>query len=801
MVKKKISRFLTHYIRKLKIFHGLLLVVVLIAMIFFYYRITNLDRFIKDMLTNKTEWSLSEHNSLLSGLITELNKSLEEDKQSDNIEFLLMKYKGKIEGFKPPEGTPLKITPGFNIDNPDDQVVSKCFNPETLNELSPDQLNLSEQVFTFDPGAFPGLKTKLKYFQNDNDKGIIPRSFLFIPTQLVPLDENGTPFLPIDLKRDIVFSRVVESYLRKILDKMKDANQAYYIPLRGFVRICPGDPKKDAVEEYKGKLSYKVIFSDRSYFDLALKEKFHPTPFYIDTGGRGIVRTYSVGIFNSYLNIIGIVSVDVPVPDAEDKLDRLSLGSPFPIFKYPQLDFADNDNDLTLKNTRHNLLRDAEKKMIEKYRKQNADFKTRVMRFPEKDKEKANAPINQSVLKKENRIIYSVPINEKRVAFVIFDKTRRTIYNLIFLAVGMLLLVLVSWLIFYIYEQSKKRIKAEERQLDMFSHMRTAYVITNKAHAIIEHNAEFVGLIEEEKPEGKNLLDYFTESSLKDFNASLDQGKDKFECPVEMKGKKGEIKSAILINSSTEHPFEKGCRLSVIIESKNFESLVAEKYINEIAHNLKTPLHSILQIAGQLRRKSSAPRYEEYFKMLNLEIEGLSSVISRYLKVSQVEFKHLRPDFEKFDLSRLVTDICQGFEPLAKRKKLIFTFQAAPGVTIVADHYLLKVAIENVLDNALKYTLSGSISLSLYDHRKEARIVIEDTGIGIPEAEIESIFDKGFRSQHPAVRQNDGQGIGLYQVLHFLRLNDSKIEVKSVPERGTKFSITIPRKLDQIKDE
>jgi len=790
-MKKVFSRFLTRYIRKLKLFHGLLLLLVFMAMLFFFYRIIHLDGFIKGILTTETEWSPSEHNSLLSGLITELNlnKSMGNDEQKRAIGSLLRKYKRKINGFKPLAGPPHSITSAFNIDNVDDQILKQCFSTDILKNLSPDQLNLSERVFTFNTQIFHHVETKVKYFQNG--RTIVPRSFLFIPTQLVPLDETGTPFLPIDLKKDIVFSRIVESYLREILDKIKDANQAYYIPLRGFVRICPGDPKKDAVKEYQDKLSYKVIFSDRSYFELALKENFHQTPLYIDTGGRGIVRTYSVGIFNPNLDIVGIVAVDVPIPDAEGELDKLSLGSPFSFLKYPQIDFADNNNDLpsTLKTTNYNLLRDNDKKMmIDEYRKQNADFKTRVVRFPEKGEA-------------SGRIIYSVPISKTRVAFVIFDKTRRVWYNLVFIAISLILLMLVSILIFYIYEQSKKRIKAEERQLDMFSHMRTAYVITNKAHTIIEHNKEFTDLVEEEKPERKNLLDYFTESSLKDFRASLDQGNDKFECPVEMKGRKGEVKSAILINSSTEHPFEKGCRLSVIIESKNIEALVEEKYINEIAHNLKTPLHSILQIADRLRRKSAAPRYDEYFNMLNMEIESLSSVISRYLKVSQVEFKHLRPDFEKFDLSRLVTEICQGFEALAKRKKLTFNFQAAPGVTLFGDLYMIKVAIENVLDNALKYTLSGSISLSLYDHRKEARIVIEDTGIGIPESEIKSIFDKGFRGQHPAVRQSDGKGIGLYQVLLFLRLNDGKIEIKSVPETGTRFTITVPRKLDQIKDE
>jgi signal transduction histidine kinase len=245
----------------------------------------------------------------------------------------------------------------------------------------------------------------------------------------------------------------------------------------------------------------------------------------------------------------------------------------------------------------------------------------------------------------------------------------------------------------------------------------------------------------------------------------------------------------------------KGSRISIIIESKNIESLVAEKYVDRISHLLKSPLHSILGIADQLRRKTAKKRYDEYFRLLDHEINSLSSRISKLLRFSRIELERLEPEYEKVDLTKLIKDIKKEFEPLVAKRKLEFKTSIAEGVTIWADRNMIKAAIENILDNDLKYTIIGEISLYLSDAVNEAKLEIKDTGIGIPENEIDLIFKKKFRGSHPVVRQNDGQGIGLYQCKHFIELNQGKIFVKSAVEEGTEFTVILPKNLDKSKDK
>jgi signal transduction histidine kinase len=183
-------------------------------------------------------------------------------------------------------------------------------------------------------------------------------------------------------------------------------------------------------------------------------------------------------------------------------------------------------------------------------------------------------------------------------------------------------------------------------------------------------------------------------------------------------------------------------------------------------------------IADLLRRRSSRKRFDEYFTILDNEIYGLSSSLSKWLSISRVEYKHLRPEFEKFDLSKLIRNIEKEITTkLAKRKKIKFRSTINPGISLVGDSDLIKVAVENILDNAIKYTLDGHISLNLYDEPGNAKIMIEDSGIGIAPEDIEKIYDQGFRCDHKVVKQRDGQGIGLYQCKQYINLNGGRFMV------------------------
>lgn len=786
---KKIPRpkFLKLDIYRLRLFHLMILLIVFAAIILFYLRINNLDKFITAFLNTKTEWSLSEHNSFLSMLIAELKRDpdvkKEAERMSITIEKILWEIKPEIEKIGVFESSKEQEETPKNIDNLGFDEVQKYLDFKALGKMTLQGLNLEMKETSFNDYDPVGPTINRIYLES-SDRDVFTKSFVFIPTQLVNVNESGEPLLSIHVKREIVFSKIVEKYLLDILDNIPEAEQAYFVSLSGFVRACTKNTDKP-VEHYKNKLSYKQNYADRTYFNQTISETFHQAPPHVDSAGFGIVRTYSISILNRNLGIVGIIAVDIKEKTIKSLLDKISLGSTLPWFKKFSIDLFELKGDelIALKKN----LTDEEKTRIDAYRKENTGkLFTEIQRFDSN----------------KDRIIYSVPIEKDQIAVVVFDKERAAINNILFISIIGLVLIILTFLIRYVYLHSIMRIKAEGKQFDLISHMRQSYIITDQSNNIIDYNEDFENLVEEKNIIGKSFEKYLSKDSLKDFNFYSNSEKEKFECPINIETGEGNNKPAILINTKTQYPFAaKGSRISIIIESENIEPLVAEKYVDRISHLLKSPLHSILGIADQLRRKSAKPRYDEYFRLLDYEINTLSSKISRLLRISKIELEKLKPEQEKFDLSKLVNEIKKSFTPLMAKRKLEFKSYITDSVTIWADRNMIKAAIENLLENALKYTIIGEISLSLFDAVTDAKIVIKDTGIGIPENEIDLIFKKKFRGSHPVVQQNDGQGIGLYQVKNFIELNQGKISVRSVVEQGTEFTVILPKNLDESKEE
>lgn len=824
---KKIPRpmFLTKYVLRLRVFHVLIFLVVSAAIVFFSIRINNLGGFINNFLTTRTEWSLSEHNSLLSMLIAELNKNeavkKESEDMSEKIKKVLREIKddtdieeiGVSENNEKKEYNEKQKKISINIDTHNYDEVRKYLGTSVLKKLTYKELNLARRDISVTDDDEDDPEIKRTYLES-SDENVVPRSFVFIPTQLVNVNENGEPWLPIHLKREIVFSRIVEEHLLKFFyqntipeEDILKIKQVYFISLNGFIRLCPNvikDKKVNPVKVYGNKLSYKKNFADRTYFDATIKKTFHQSSPYVSTGGFGIGRTYSISILNRNLGIVGIIAVDIDVETIKSLLEKLSLGSTLPWFKNFLIDFCKIEGEELKVPSGHYLKEEYKKQIIENVGNNLYKLTTEVCRF---DFDTRGEISNSKTIYRDNssisRIIYSVPIGKNEVAFIIFNRERILKNNLYFVLIIVTLLIFITQLIFFIYSQTMKRIKLEQTQLDLITHMGSSYIITDKDNYILYYNEEFENLVEDKKIIGESFEKYLSRDSLKDFNFYSNSGKEKFECPIDIDTGLGKNKPAILINTKAEYPFakKKGSRISILIESENIESRVAEKYAETISHLLKSPLHSILGIADQLRRKTAKPRYDEYFRLLDYEIDTLRSKISRLLRISKIEIDKLKPEYEKFEISKLIKDIKKEFEPLIAKRKLEFKGSIAEGVTIWADRSMIKVAIEKILENALKYTIIGEISLSLFDAISEAKVEIKDTGIGIPKNEIDLIFKKKFRGSHPVVQRNEGQGIGLYQCKNFIELNHGKISVKSVVEERTEFTVILPKNLYKIKDK
>lgn len=227
------------------------------------------------------------------------------------------------------------------------------------------------------------------------------------------------------------------------------------------------------------------------------------------------------------------------------------------------------------------------------------------------------------------------------------------------------------------------------------------------------------------------------------------------------------------------------------IES-SFEQL--RRFTADVSHELRTPLTAIRSVGEiGLREHRSEAEYREVVGSLLEETDRLSRLIDSLLTVSRGDSQLVTLSPEVFDVSVLVRDVVDCLGVLAEEKHQPVTIDAPAPVIVKADPGVLRQAVMNILDNAIKYSAAGcGINLRVAQTRSDAIIEIQDHGIGIASEHLDKIFDRFYRADK-ARHTAGGAGLGLAIARWAVEANGGSIEVKSELRRGSTFRIIVPR--------
>lgn len=213
--------------------------------------------------------------------------------------------------------------------------------------------------------------------------------------------------------------------------------------------------------------------------------------------------------------------------------------------------------------------------------------------------------------------------------------------------------------------------------------------------------------------------------------------------------------------------------------------------ISDISHQTKTPIANIMVYSQLLTEEKLPQSSQDLAAHIEEQSEKLSFLISSLVKTSRLENGIVATVPAENSVKALLEDI--HLENAAAEKSITLTIQNDTDITALFDPKWTLEALVNIIDNAVKYTPEGgNVTVSVTEYEMFARIDISDTGIGILEEEIPKIFQRFYRS--PEVREKSGVGIGLYLARKIISDENGYIKVTSEKEKGSVFSVFLPRK-------
>jgi signal transduction histidine kinase len=234
---------------------------------------------------------------------------------------------------------------------------------------------------------------------------------------------------------------------------------------------------------------------------------------------------------------------------------------------------------------------------------------------------------------------------------------------------------------------------------------------------------------------------------------------------------------------------------------RNLEELkgvdkLRKELISNVSHDLRTPISSIQGFAELLQTKGqqlSVEEKTEYLDVVLKNVDRLKNLVNDLFELSKLESQAIKTNMEPLSIGELITDIASKFRFAAQEKGVsINTFYSQDLPLAIADIGLIDRALQNLLDNALKFCNKGDvISIELNrDSLNNIEVHVCDTGEGISEADLPQIFDRYYRGKSESSRS--GTGLGLAITKKIIELHGSSIVVKSQIQQGTRFTFSLP---------
>ncbi|MFD1859366.1 two-component sensor histidine kinase [Aeromicrobium camelliae] len=221
---------------------------------------------------------------------------------------------------------------------------------------------------------------------------------------------------------------------------------------------------------------------------------------------------------------------------------------------------------------------------------------------------------------------------------------------------------------------------------------------------------------------------------------------------------------------------------------------IRRDFVANVSHELKTPIGALNLLAEAVGEAKDDPEAVTRFSQrMQAESERLTRLVQQIIDLSRLQNDTASEDASAVKVSELVAEAAEHSATEAEGKDIEIATEVEPDLIVHGDRAQLHSAVSNLVENAVTYSdAGGKVSVIATRDEEDVRITVSDTGIGIPDTELERIFERFYRVDPARARSTGGTGLGLSIVKHVAASNGGTVEVWSEPGLGSSFTLVLP---------
>lgn len=251
-----------------------------------------------------------------------------------------------------------------------------------------------------------------------------------------------------------------------------------------------------------------------------------------------------------------------------------------------------------------------------------------------------------------------------------------------------------------------------------------------------------------------------------------------------------ELKSAM--ENTTKHLYLKRMTQKLYSAGKQ----IRFQFLQVLSHELKSPINAIEGYLKIMQEKQVGNNIDDYQAMIDrslVRIKGMRNLIMDLLDFTKVESGKKNREIKKIDVYELAQMSIQSIEPLAIQRNVKIYLNAEENTFINADFDEIEIIFNNLLSNAVKYNKeNGKVYFTIKRQNNEIKFIVQDTGIGMTQEDTSKLFNDFVRIKNSKTIDITGSGLGLSIIKKIVDLYGGKIDVVSVPDEGSTFTVTLP---------